>query len=233
MHDRALGEQHNNKIKKGFEIMKKIKKLSMMALGLAAVLTVGAATASATTVNDSIALDSPLEFGEVYIDPLDGGVRPMTPEELSLDGMTLIEETETVEDGLRIVDRIYMSEASDNDTIPLNKATAVTRERAIFDTGSSYGTLLLTMRVNAIFTPDGETVYLMVPGRSHIETGAGKGSYVREKSFCFGDDQGSNAFFGNKYAYVENVIVAKVNGVEKEYSLYLEVNRNGTIKVSI
>lgn len=211
--------------------MKTFKKVLAVALSVAAALTIG--TTNAMAAGNYEASDLPLEFGEVYIDPLDGGVRPMTPEELSLDGMTLIEETETIEDGLKIVDRIYMSEASDNDTIPLNKSTYVAKERAIFDTGSSYGTLLLTMRVNAIFTPDGETVYLTVPGRSRVETEAGKGSFVREKAFSYKDDQGSNAFWGNKYAYVENVIIAKVNGVEKEFRLWLDVNRKGEVHVDI
>ena len=210
--------------------MKKLKKLSIIALSLAAVLTVGAATASATTVDDSTVLDSPLKFGEIYEGPF-GTPRAVTPEDFSVDGMTLIEETETIEDGLRIVDKTYVSNVS-NDTIPLNQPTFVTRERSIYDTGSTYGTLLVQMCVGGTFTADGTTAIVESAGKYNALSPAGKDSFVRVKSFIYASDQGSNAFWGNKYAYVEEVITVKINGVEKDFSLYLEVNRNGTIKVS-
>lgn len=202
--------------------MKKFKKLSMIALSLAAALTiVTTAMAAGTSVSDE---DVPTDLSSMTL----------AEEDISTDlsGMILVEETETFEDGLRIVDRTYIKGEVSAYSETLSKPGYLVKERSIYDTEGTYGTLLLTMRVSGMFTFDGESAYVTNSGRLTRETKAGEGSFVREIKFVSASDQGSNAFWGNKYAYVEYIIRAKINDEEKDFRLWLDVDRNGDVHVN-
>lgn len=249
--------------------MKKFKKISMLALGLATVLTISTAMAMADSAPaESISSFVPSgcktivdESGNEYVVPIasanstvafncgipteeakslpeifktiydDSGVEYIVPVQFdfSTDDMTLIKETETVEDGLRIIDRFYEKEIatqSDSD-YEYKRRTA---ERFICGNGESYGTLYLQMRLDVTFRYNGTTAGVVTASNGHKETESGKGCYMGLNHF----NQYSNCggyWGGNKYAWVDyNIAIKLENGQQKDFGLWIEVNSKGVVR---
>lgn len=269
MSNRVLVEQHNNRIKKGIEVMKKFKKLSMMALGLAATLTIGTATAMADSVTkESVSSFIPDgcktivdESGNEYVVPVvadndvtvyccsataeeaeslpelfkticdDSGVKYVVPVQFdfSTDDMTLIKETETIEDNLRIIDRFYEKQIAIQ-SVSDYEYKEVVAHRYICGNGESYGELYLTMSVYGWFKYNQETAYVVSASEKYEETEAGKGCYIGKNKFAQYSDCGGY-WGGNKYAWVDYNIAMKLeDGQQRNFGLWVEVNSKGVVR---
>ncbi len=216
--------------------MKTLSKIAMISLSTAAVLTIGTTAAASSikdaptetsTVKEASAVEYVFATGEVYEN---GQTIALGIDDISTDDMTLISESESVEDGLRIVDKVYVKDISNASAS--RRVQEITRQRTVYDTGESAGEPYVTMYVSGIFTSDGSTAYVSSPGHWYAETEKGKGSYIRDKKYTYESDTGG--FFGNKYAFIEYIATIRIgNGQQRDFRLWVDVDSTGAVHIGV
>lgn len=226
--------------------MRKLRKLLGIVLGLSIIGTVSlAGTAETVSVASDADGEYTLPIGAqadmLFTDIGDVSVfRDKQTEAADLTGLTPEEHNEYFDGELYIVEDIYVSvdEPSSASTSAASEweSKKVTVQHAIFDNPSrNYGTLYATMSLTVKFEYNGTTTRVAgVPSYCTYHYSS-YGLDISTKEFSYKSDQGSNIFFGNKYAYAEHVInisnfpksLNSSNTESRDFRLCVSMNRNG------
>lgn len=180
--------------------------------------------------------------------PCDRGVvfRSKATETPDLTKLTPVETSEYINGDFYVVEDVYVTDEYTKETATTAADSweykTVTVKHSIYeDPDKNYGTLVATMIVTAQFKWNGTTAMVVGTPSCYTTTEAGGKNFMGtgksiEKYDIAKDcrsDQGSNYFFGNKYAYVEYIvrITYPINlgstNLSMDFRLYVSVNRNG------
>ncbi len=148
----------------------------------------------------------------------------------------LVSEDEYIdENGFRIVDRIYTS----NNTNARSASVSGTEYyKTAKEVSNPDGITMFILWVSGTFSwnSDNDTATVKDP-KGWYENNMSSDSPVKiiDTELKYGSNQGAtvlNGLFGNKYAYVEYSLTSQNQyGTQKTYTLYLDVNRLGEVKV--
>ena len=99
--------------------------------------------------------------------------------------------------------------------------------------------LYVTMNMTAKFKWDGETARIVgAPNCSFTRAAAGKDLDIMVKAKGCGSGQGSNNWFGKKYAYAEYVIktddfsLFAPKYATVDFRIWMDVNKNGELTIA-
>lgn len=149
--------------------------------------------------------------------------------------LTPDKHNEYCENELYVSDDLYIQtdKTSKTENGKVCEYKTVTLRRSIYNSPDKTDeALYAVMTTTAEFKWDGETARIIgSPNTKTVEGAAYSGDEIWTKMWSSQSDQGSNAFFGNKYACAEYVTVIGKESSPKKFRIYISVNRNGELNV--
>lgn len=211
----------------------KIKPLIIASVAAVAaavsIITVNAARNDGLTVKEPTKQEYVYEKGEIhhFNQPYNENKKPdstATINDFSTEGMILTDESETTEDGLWIINKVFVEDLSDGSDSSVKTQRIIGQKDVYNDNGEHYFTIFLT----GTFESNGESTAVFVGGNYFAET-----ENAGEVNYEYGDSSmGSNIGRNSGCGYVEYSPVVKLDGNDRErrFQIRIEVDSSGNIR---